>query len=316
MRKERFLIGILWLIVTGFVAMLFFNTVFGFNLLSLSHWNYLAELQVKGLVDKNFYISLSITFVIALIGLYILIHPWHRKININAPMPIRQNEKPIINIVSKIPSPVPVSSQMPSRPPSININAFVRPAKTNENISQELPSPSAESLKIGEIKALLSNAGFILKKPISFSGTKVEFAAIGADEAFIVGLFVDSASSITAAEGENSKWVSGRNSFDSPVWQLSMIIRKIEALFVEVLDSDLKINILPFVFTDGKIVNRMDLESVWDAVGIKVFDDMSIFRDFLDNYRPRTLDDSEKEDFDAYSSFIDTVSTHFNSGGG
>jgi hypothetical protein len=159
---------------------------------------------------------------------------------------------------------------------------------------------------------MLSRIGFVLKDSPAIGGVKPDFAAIGTDEALVVGLMCPAQDDVVAYEGGDSMWQAGGRKFKSPAWQVTTIVQRLSALFLEVLEPELKIKILPFVFSDGKIANRASVQNIWDALGVKVFDDMSVFADFVEEYRPRPLGDSEKDDFAAFSDFVDNVLGYFN----
>jgi hypothetical protein len=318
MRKERFLISVLWLNAMTLLASWFFNIAFGFNIFQRAHWRYLSELQITGVVDKWFYIAIAGFAVLVIAGLYFLIVPWHRKITMqkqSADVTYQAINKKNQNIVQENKSPeIPLST----RPPKLNLNNVFIPTR-QENI--EIPTMSSESEsavqseKIGIIKNLLAQVGFIIKDSPTIDGVHLDFYAIGSDEALVVGLFAGDGGEITAAEGGNSMWRANGRSFKSPVWALSGVVQKLQALFLEVIDAELKINILPFVLVDGAIANKDSVQTIWDALGLKVFDNIDTFSNFLGEHSPRKLDANEQGDFDAFSDFIDTVSGHFNNGG-
>jgi hypothetical protein len=315
MRKERFLISVLWISAMALLASWFFNVSFGFDVFARAHWRYLSELQVSGGVDRWFYTAIAAFAVAGIVGLYLLIVPWHRKISVRVEPSVRTHtavpdKDHGAAHESKAPEP------LPARPPKLNLNNVFIPTRREqvEMPPDAAPSP-VPSEKIGVIQDMLARAGFVPKDPPSVGGVRLDFWSVGSDEALVAGLFAGESGEITAAEGGDSVWRSGARGFKSPVWVLTGVVQKLQALFMEVIDAELKINILPFVFVDGAITNRGSVQAIWDALGIKVFDNADAFADFIARHKPRELGDGEKDDFAAFSDFIDTVSGHFNSGG-
>ncbi|MDR1071658.1 MAG: hypothetical protein LBL21_03390 [Rickettsiales bacterium] len=308
-KRERFLISVLWMNATVIAALWFFNNMFGFNLFSAEHWRYLAELQVAGGVSAGFYAAMAAFVAAGLAGVYMLIVPWHRRIFMMPP-PSFAPSAPVAGRPSEAIGNIPISE----RPPKLNLNNIFIPTKREEIAMREAPARenTQSSESVADIRNMLSKIGFVIKQAPSVGGVRPDFLAIGTDEALVVGLLCTEKGDITAAEGGDSMWRAGGRTFKSPAWQLTTVVQKLSALFLEVLDPELKVSILPFVFSDGKIANRESVQNIWDALGVKVFDDASVFADFLEEYRPRRLDDAEKEDFAAFSDFIDNVLGYFN----
>jgi hypothetical protein len=312
MKKERFLLSVLWANAMALFAAWFFNVSFGFNVFSRAHWRYLSELQISGVVDRWFYTSIAALAVIGIAGMYLMIVPWHRRIRIQKTGSATETYAP------PEPAAAPRENPLnPSKPPRLNLNnVFIPTKRERAEIPVSKPAVAAAgSEKIGIIKDMLARAGFVAKNPPSIDGIRPDFWAIGADEALVVGLFSGESGEITAAEGGKSMWSADGRSFQSPVWRLTAAVQSIEALFLEVVDEGLKINVLPFVFSNGHIANKDGVRAVWDALGVKVFDDIGVFGDFLESRRPRELGEDERGDFGAFSDFIDTVSDHFDRGG-
>ncbi|MDR2269041.1 MAG: hypothetical protein LBD94_02545 [Rickettsiales bacterium] len=325
MRKtERFLISILWLNSVAIAALWIFNTIFGFNLLAINHWRYLSELQLAGRVEAKFYIFLAVFAIAGLVGLYMLIVPWHRRIRIQGPsdmlaMPVAEKMAPPAATQNDV-------RQMPdlSRPPKLNLNSVFIPTRRE---SFELPPDSENQIFressaarqiarpeiIDKIKNMMIGAGFVIKDAPSVGGTRLDLWAIGTDEAIVAGLICNQNGEIIASEGGDSMWRASGRAFKSPVWTMTAIVQKLQALFLKVIGAELKVSLLPFVFVDGGTVsNKDEVRKIWDALGIKVFDNIDVFGDFLAEYKPRPLDEFEKEDFESFSEFVDTVAVYFN----
>jgi hypothetical protein len=313
MKKERFLLSVLWMNAMALFAAWFFNVSFGFNMFRRSHWRYLSELQISGVVDGWFYISIAGLAVVGIVGMYLMIVPWHRRIRIQKTGFVAETSARSAPAAASQANPL-----NPSKPPRLNLNNVFIPTKRERAEIPVSGKPAVEAVrpeKIGIIKDMLARAGFVAKNPPSIDGIRPDFWAIGADEALVVGLFSDESGEITAAEGGKSVWSAAGRSFQSPVWRLTSAVQSLEALFLEVVDDGLKINVLPFVFSNGHIANKDGVRAVWDALGVRVFDDIGVFGDFLESRRSRELGEDELGDFGAFSDFIDTVSDHFDRGG-
>ena len=312
---RRFLISVLWAIATLLAASWFFDVAFGFNLFGRAHWRYLSELQLSGGVVSGFYISVAIFVACFLGGLYILIVPWHRRIDM-----LPRSAIPAQSELS------PPAARRFTKPPKLNMGAGafiptrreekVMPDQSVQNISSPAFAPMPRpSLEIANgVMDVLTNAGFIMKEPPKIGDIRPDFWGVGSDEAILVGLLGDEGDGIMAFEGGDSMWTSGARKFKSPAWKTTAVVQKLQALLAEVLDPELKVNLLPFVYSGGKILNRDGVQGVWDALGVKVFDDMGAFAGFIDKHRPRKLDASEMGDLDAFADFVDTVAGYFNGG--
>ena len=125
---ERFLISVLWINVVLIITMWFFNWFFGFSIVARSHWRYLSELQVSGTVEPKFYIAILIFGFLALVGLYLLIFPWHRKIRFSG---VSNSQVSPMVPVSISPT---VKNNLPENPPEkLEFTRFQKPPKLNLN---------------------------------------------------------------------------------------------------------------------------------------------------------------------------------------
>lgn len=82
-RIDNILLCILWLLAITLGTSFWFNTVFGFNIFSTNHWQYLAYLQAAHTpIKTGFYISMVVIVFIAIFGLYLVVRPRRRKIRL------------------------------------------------------------------------------------------------------------------------------------------------------------------------------------------------------------------------------------------
>lgn len=316
MKRERFLIAVLWLSALMLLAMWFFNTIYGFNLFIAAHWQYLAELQLMGTVERGFYISFMTFIVIAVFGLYVLIVPWHRKIKMQKHETLVANHESLQENNDARPASKASPPDM-SRPPRLNINVFTPapPPVVNSTPQIRAPEPRLPSPEdIEKIRNIVDQVGFTIKQAPRIGDVKLDLWAIGPDEALVIGIYSPEDGEIIAAEGGDSIWKANGRNFKSPVWRMTSVVQRLEALFLEILDPDLKINILPFVISKGKIANKDAVQVVWDALGVKMFDDVDVFDNFMHENRPGMMDEVQKGNFDAFSEFVDTVTGYFGGG--
>ena len=329
MRKtEKFLLTVLWASAFSLVSQWFFNWFFGFNLLSAEHWRYLSELQVADAVDRKFYIFLAGFLIIGLFILYILIVPWHRKIQMSErpkdnTLRFDMYSKPVQQ------EPVVVSSGVPQysfgefqRPPKLNLNNSFIPTRQEmsevnsvvapSSIRQSVPENSVFiSEGIHQIYNMLGAAGFTNKESPVIDGIKPDFYAVGSGETLMIGIYCPEVGDIIAEENGNAEWASSNRIFKSPVWQITTVIQKLNGLFLEVLDADLKVNIIPFVFVVGNIANKDAVMGFWDAAGIRVFSDAAEVSNFISSNMRQPQNEEEKNELSEFSDFVDTVTKYF-----
>ncbi len=291
-RIDYFLVCVLWLLAVVLGTCFWFNSRFGFNILSASHWKYLAMLQANQVrIQPMFYISFCVTAVILLGGLYMLLRPRRRYIHM-ATAPVGQTaigmagkniakenqEVTKETMVKKVEAVAVVTPKAPS--------ALLRPPRPNAGITMAVPliqhnvaplvAPTANRTKTvqqtyPEIDTIFENAGYVVKKSPVIAGI-TPFVAIGADEMFWIGAVgVDCAS-------------------------VAKIVEKFQNLFIDTLE-DVQININCFVVAaTGSGTSETD---------VLTFDTMSELAQYVDEHKNSTTDDVEN--FDAYSQYIDTV---------
>jgi len=178
--------------------------------------------------------------------------------------------------------------------------------------------PAANPMVVLQLSEMLRSAGFINKSAPRIGGLRPDIWAIGSDETLLIGIVCGADGAIRAAEGGTSIWKSDTaGEFASPVWKLTGAIERLRALFNETLDEEIKITIHGFVVVEtGIITNRAEVQNVWDAFEIQVFDDASDFGEYVSAHPNRQLAASEQEDFDAYAEYLDTVAEYFNNQNG
>lgn len=338
---DKFLFAFLWLTVCVLGMTFWFNSQYGFNLFYGAHWRHLAYMQAsQAPVNPMFYVSLVVGAVIILFGLHTIVKPQLRKIKLpirdtkplDTPQPSRpespvvqtapseqpQPQTPAQNITQHTPVAAPVTPQPtaqiitpPAQTPVIpepeaaqpNPNiphmapALTRPPRLNTSAitpifqpPQQTATPSAaptasvppatqpaqqSSEQWAEIPEMFEKAGYTIKPNIAVGNTKSAVLALGANETLWIG-----AVGVTTSDLQNT-------------------INKLEQIFDDILD-DIEININSFV------VNARDAANP-EEPDIQLFDSMSELREFISANPNPELSDSEKENFEAFSTFISTV---------
>ena len=127
-----------------------------------------------------------------------------------------------------------------------------------------------------EIEKIFSENSFLVKKQPTISGFKPNLFAIGTNE--IV-------------------WIGG---VDCELNKLSDIIKRLESTFKETLE-DITITVNAFLIDTNKKYNSDER--------VKIFHDIKELKDYVSKNPAKKVTDADREDFDAYSEYIDTVLT-------
>lgn len=262
---EKFLLVCLWLITSILFTSFWFNYMFNFNLLSLSHWKYLRDLQISSVnINPFFYISIIFISLISLFTLYLILKPKFRKINLQTHKINQIKKLDTQNEITKINSFNNEESNELKRPPRLNIPNIKGNLKTN-NFVKTLNDDYKT-----ELENIFKKSGFITKK-IPYN-LQLSLIAIGSNE---------------------SIWIGATN---TTIENIKNIKNKFLDVFSETLD-DININLNLFIINSN--------ESSTDKEVMK-FNSILDVETFMNNNRSIITDD-EKEDFDAYSEYIDVV---------
>ena len=262
---EKFLLVCLWLITSILFTSFWFNYMFNFNLLSLSHWKYLRDLQISSVnINPFFYISIIFISLISLFTLYLILKPKFRKINLQTYEINQIKQLNTQNEITKINSFNNEESNELKRPPRLNIPNIKGNLKTNHFVK-----PLNDDYKT-ELENIFKKSGFITKK-IPYN-LQLSLIAIGSNE---------------------SIWIGATN---TTIENIKNIKNKFLDVFSETLD-DININLNLFIINSN--------ESSTDKEVMK-FNSILDVETFMNNNRSIITDD-EKEDFDAYSEYIDVV---------
>jgi len=312
MRKhlEHFLLSVLMgtTILLGLTFWL--NVRFGFNIFSNTHWQELASLQASGAnIDKDFYLSVGVAVFVFILVLNIIYRPRFRKI----PQPSKKQNKtvPVVQsnpiVPEKHPEPVvqtdawqnkiepiietkptPESKEIsPTTNPTSNTGAgLVRPPKLHlpKNMAQIVANQYAnQTPKINQsdkynddLAKIFSERFYTTKKCESISGFTPNLIAIAHNE--IV-------------------WIGG---VDCDMDKLKFAISRMDSTFKETLE-DIQIHINGFL---------IDTNHMYKSDGnIHVFNSIPELQEYLDKNPVQPVPDEDREDFAAYSEYIDSVLT-------
>jgi len=327
-RYEILLLDALWLSAMLLFANFWFDIQFGFNIFSNAHWNYLAVQQLTpGRVLPLFYISMVGFLAVAIGGLYFISRPRVRKINFSsqptqpsAPMGKLPEE---LQPLAKDPefSPLPKAPALPRPPKIISPLQAQRRSEPTEIKTQPVANTfnttvNTAAVNTGaneKLKEIFENAGYTVKSPPKIGDLRLDLLAVGMDETLYIGIADPHTGDMTAFEGGDSKWTSDRGDFTSPVWRITTAAEKVRNLFSETLDSEIQIKLKAFVvMNNANILNKDALGRIWDAFGAEVFESMDALAEFMQENKNREMKSEEKEDFEAYAEYIDTVADYFN----
>lgn len=261
------------------------NTNYGFNLFYREHWNELSNLQASGTpINDSFYLSFIIAVLIFIIGVYIVYRPTNNKKIDNVKTNIIQNDNVLTHTTDTIKpeqkndSPVPVPNTPIARPPRLNlptnmaqIVAQRQQTKQEQQIIHQTPQQNPYNSVISQI---FSDNGYVVKTNPKISGFVPNLFAIGPNEVL---------------------WIGG---VDVKTEDLQHAIEKLQSVFTETLE-DIQINIAPFILDTMNQIQSND--------SILIFKTIDDLKTFITENPAETISDEERDNFDSYSEYIDTV---------
>jgi hypothetical protein len=324
-KYETILLDALWLSAMALFASFWFDIRFGFNIFSAAHWHYLAVQQiVPGRIIPMFYISIAGFGVATIIGLYFISRPPRHRIKLISALTQKKPEDPFARApAGELPpdleptapdpnySPLPPAPNLP-RPPRI-VSSLSQARTPIVNSAPSAAAPKRFENSDEKLSDVFTNAGYVVKKPPRIGGVHINLFAIGLGEVLYIGLADGHGGKITANDIGDSKWWGESDGFPSPVARISQAAEKVRALFAETLDAEIQINVRPFVvMNDAVITNKDSLARVWDALGVRVFENLGDLAAYINDSKNGEITNAQREDFDAYSEYIDTVADYFN----
>jgi len=296
---DRILICLLWLLAATLGTCFWLNTMFGFNIFSAQHWQYLAYLQAAQTpVRPAFYISLTCAILLGLVVLYALIRPrgmLRRRIGIGrATRNATPTEKALTPEAPRAPQSAITSPDAPqqnaaptsaiatrpgaplTRPRHLGVALRTPPVATPAPNTAPAAAPAAPpaTIDFDSLREIFSTAGYTVKRSPRIANFKPAVFAIGTDETLWLG-----------GVGINTTTLTGA-------------IERLDTIFTDTLD-DIKINISGFIIapTTGEATENIHL--------FKTTDDLREYIAAHKNTPPADADG--QENFDAYSEYIDTV---------
>lgn len=311
---ENILLGLLWLLVATLGTTFWFNTKFGFDIFSGTHWKYLATHQATHQnINAAFYPSMVLSVFITLFVLYLLVRPRFRKIklpvvhkseNSESTKPVYTPEsvalpepKSALDIVSApqsdtTPAPQPVPFNM-TRPPRLAINPMAsygpapqtptsQPTPTvAQPVQQPSPAPVAQPAQTNlpaenpDLIKIFTDMGYEIKKSPRIGGTQFQLLAIGQNEVL---------------------WLGG---VGISTMEMNRAAEQMANLFLDTLDG-IEIDIRTFT------VYAPDTGAPTNP-NVLTFDSFSALREYVSEHPNPPLADTDAENFAAYSEYISTV---------
>ena len=300
-RFDNILLCVLWLLAMTLGASFWFNTAYGFDIFSASHWQYLSYMQASRTpVRPGFYISMVIVAFLTVFGLYLIARPRLRKIRL-----------PIIKMrATNPPTATPSANTNAARdastldmPPAGNINATTQsdttPAVSAPDVSarpprlviptttkrpQQMPPQSHEAAPAPrgtndwpELRQIFESAGYVTKPVQKINGIPIALLAIGTNETL---------------------WIGG---VDVRTTDLRQAINRLQQVFNDTLDET-------YITVNGFVINAPDADTS-EFQDILMFNSISDVQQYMQQMPNPPIPDDD-DTFDAYSQYIDAVINH------
>lgn len=280
-KLDNFLLAVLWLMASTLGVCFWFNIRFGFNIFSSAHWHHLAYMQAsQNPVTPAFYISMVISVIVVIFGLYLLIRPRFRKFK----LPVREANKPTQHTQAQPVAPSPTPAQTPMVEPTPtprNEPVLARPPRLNIAITPQLhntPAPQQPAQTpslVPQMREIFETAGYTVKNNPRIGTVNTELFAIGTNETLWIG-----ATGVSTTALQNA-------------------IDTVNQIFSDTLD-DIIINV------DGFIISAPDANAP-GAPDILTFDNIDALRQYMNEHKNPPLGEDDNENFEAFSAYISTV---------
>lgn len=287
------------------------NIRFGFNLFSSEHWQELASIQASNTyIDKTFYISIFVAVFILIFFLYLINRPRFvhhhkktitpiqstpvvstvKKTDIKESTPtqnIQQENTPNI-VAPQIPEPEAkpqstINDMFLSRPPQLNLPKNIeqiaaqqyeqlknQPQYQNENKPTIVRNDQYDK----EIAETFSNCAYLVKPNPTIAGLKTNLFAIGNKEVVWIGCV------------------------DCDINKLKSAIEQLKSTFKETLE-DIPITVYSFLLDTNNLYSSDE--------NIFVFHNLDDLKKFILDNQGLDIPESDQDDFNAYSEYIDTI---------
>lgn len=305
-KLERILLSILLGISVLLGLSFWLDMMFNFNLFCHNHWVELARLQTSQIpVNRGFYMSISVAVFIFVVGIYMIYRQEIKRIyNTSKTKRTAKKAKNKTLVPKSVPEPeqkqepepeqkseqnTPVVSETPvvsainmARPPRLNLpHNMAQIATNNQNHTKETPTPNTQyttPAKKKSINPVLSDIfaqnGYLVKENPIISKFSPDLFAIGNNEvAWIGAIDCDMDTMLKSAE-------------------------KLQSIFESTLE-DVAININAF------IVDTLNKYQPNDK--LLIFKSVDELHEYINQYPADEIPESDKDSFDAYSEYIDTI---------
>ncbi len=283
---DKFLLSLLWFLASTLTICFWFNIQYGFNIFSDAHWRHLAYMQATQTpVKTSFYISVTFAIILVIGGLYMLVRPHFRKINLDtkktdanasAPSVPPQSEQTTSTLTRpkrlKVASPaiLPTISDTPATSHmTAPVIAPVSPT-AGTNIT-----PAPQKADDPELTAIFQDAGYTTKPSPRISGLQTSLMALGSGETVWVGAIGIETSTLQSA------------------------LAVMAQIFQETLE-DIPITI------HGFVVDAYDAPAP-KAPDILTFANNEELRSYISANPNPPIGAEDAENFEAFSSYISTV---------
>lgn len=249
------------------------NVNFGFNLFYAKHWDELAQLQASHEhINNAFYVSIGAAIFVFIVGLYMIFKPRNNNTTPKNTNISQQKSATTVVIEKNIERPQQDTTQnniILSSPPKLNL-----PKSTAKLASQRYAELMAQQNYDSQLSEIFTDAGYVIKPNITVDGFTSNLFAIGTGELVWFG----------AIDCDPDKFKNAVN--------------KLNSIFTETLE-DVPINVSAFI---------LDTKGLYDTDDDKlIFHTIDELKEFMATQPNPPLTDSERENFDAYSNYIDTV---------
>lgn len=311
-RPDNILLGILWLLAVTLGTCFWFNTVFGFDIFSAQHWEYISELQAaRTPIKSGFYVSMAIAIFITILGLYIIVRPRTRRIRLpiiktnknnsdknstetprvqtDAKNNTNNNDASTLDILPSMPKPTQIpqdkNSTSPSsaaRPPRLNVPTWNANQNTalhtiTPTMAQNI-APKQQNNNTDELRQIFANAGYTVKNNARIGSIQTSLIAIGTNETMWLGCVGVKTTDVRA------------------------IIDKFQQIFSDTLDET-------YIGINGFVIAAPDAATS-EFEDILMFNSTDELRAYIQQNPNPPLAGDDDGMFDAYSEYIDAVITH------
>lgn len=290
---DNILLGMLWLIASTLGVCFWFNTKFGFDIFSRSHWQHLAYMQASQQpIQTSFYISLIVSVFIMIIVLHNLVRPRFRKIKFKQNQPQSsmiyvqktsetKDQQPQQQMAVSKPAQIQPSSGPMTRPPRLNIpqNTMRPPQNTAHIVAPPVQparqqNPQSMQPIINDLKKIFTSTGYTVTKNPTAPNTHISLVAIGSGEKL---------------------WIGG---VGISVQQMQTTINKLQQIFSDTLD-EIIIDLSGFIVSPNRSDNT-------PAGNILTFNTVQELYQYMSAHKNPT-EDTDPESIRAFETYINTV---------